>query len=195
MIIIGLTGGIGSGKTTIAKEFMKLGVPVYFADKEAKELMQNSDQIKKQLIKEFGYEVYSNNTLNKELLAAIVFNNKSKLQIINNIIHPKVRKHFKEWIVKQNSTYVIQENAIIFENKKEEEFDKIILVITPSSVKIERVMKRDLVNKEKVIERMNNQLEDKAKLVRSDYVIKNYNKHDIEKQVFNIHQKIKKLVW
>jgi len=194
MIVVGLTGGIGSGKTTIAKEFMKLGVPVYFADKEAKELMQSSNQIKKQLIKEFGPAAYTNNKLNKELLATIIFNNKSKLQRINTIIHPKVRTHFKEWIVKQNSTYVIQENAIIFENKKEKEFDKIILVIAPLSVKIERVMKRDLVNENKVIERMKNQLEDTIKLEQSDFVIKNYNKYDIEKQVFKIHQKIKKLV-
>ncbi len=128
MIVIGLTGGIGSGKTTVANYFIELGVPIYFADDEAKKLMNTSKKIKKQLITEFGKEVYKNGILNRAYLAYIVFNDKNKLNSINGIVHPEIAKHFSKWLKKQKSVYIIQENAILFENNTASKFDFIITV-------------------------------------------------------------------
>ena len=187
MKIIGLTGGIGSGKTTIAKMFEKLGVPVYYADDEAKKLMNSSDKIKEKLIDLFGENTYINDVLNKEFIASIIFNDKSKLNEINSIVHPEVEKHFKNWTENQTSKYVIQENAIIFENSSQNRFDYIITVTAPDDVKIQRVIKRDHTSSKKVLERMRNQLDDKFKIKNSFFVINNILLEDSEKEVKRIH--------
>lgn len=190
MKVIGLTGGIGSGKTTIAKMFEALGVPVYYADDEAKKLMNSSKKIKEKLIKTFGNESYTSGILNRKYLADLVFHNKKKLTEINEIVHPEVDRHFKSWVQKQNTPYVLQENAIIFENKKQDVFDAIITVSTPIEIKIDRVISRDTTSRENVLARIKNQLNDAYKIANSNYVIYNIDLEDSKKQVDEIHQKI-----
>ena len=195
MIKVGLTGGIGSGKTTAANYFIELGIPVYFADKEAKKLMNSSTKIKNKLIKEFGESTYQKGELNREYLANIVFHNKSKLSIINSIVHPAVAKHFAKWVKKQKTKYVIQENAILFENNTASNFDYIITVTAPLGIKIDRIIKRDSANKEDVLSRMNNQWDDAKKIELSDFVIDNIHLADTKKQVNQIHKKLIKIAF
>lgn len=193
MIKVGLTGGIGSGKTTVANYFIELGVPVYFADDEAKKLMNSSTYIKNKLIREFGEKTYQNGELNRKYLASIVFHDTSKLNIINGIVHPAVADHFAKWIKKQQSKYIIQENAILFENQTSSIFDFIITVTAPINVKIERILKRDTSSKNDILSRMKNQWDDVRKIALSDFVIDNIDLADTKKQVGQIHKKLLKV--
>lgn len=193
MIKVGLTGGIGSGKTTVANYFIELGVPIYFADYEAKKLMNSSADIKNKLIREFGEKTYQNGELNRKYLASIVFNDTSKLNIINGIVHPAVANHFAEWIKKQKSNYIIQENAILFENNTSSVFDYIITVTASIDVKIERILKRDSGSKNDILSRMKNQWDDLRKIDLSDFVIHNIDLADTKKQVGQIHKKLLKI--
>ncbi len=193
MIVIGLTGGIGSGKTTVANYFIELGVPIYFADDEAKKLMNTSKKIKKQLITEFGKEVYKNGILNRAYLADIVFNDKNKLNSINSIVHPEIAKHFSKWLKKQKSVYIIQENAILFENNTASKFDFIITVTAPIDIRVQRVIERDSVREEDVLSRMNNQWDEAKKIKLSDFIIQNVNLSDTKKQVVKLHKKLSKM--
>ncbi len=197
MIIIGLTGGIGSGKTTVANYFIKLGVPVYFADDEAKKLMNSSKKIKKKLIAEFGKDTYKDGELNRTYLATIVFKDKKKLSSINAIVHPEIAKHFSKWVKKQakspETTYVIQENAILFENNTVSKFDYIITVTAPVEIKIDRVVKRDSITKEAILSRMSNQWNDAEKMELSDFVINNIKLTDTKRQVAKLHKKLLKV--
>ncbi len=190
MIVVGLTGGIGSGKTTVANFFKDLGVPVYFADEEAKKLMHTSKEIKQQLIAAFGKETFTNGNLNRSYLASIVFNDSSKLQKLNSIVHPEVAKHFLSWVQKQQAPYVIQENAILYENNTASNFDVIITVTSPIGEKIDRVVKRDATTKKEVLARMNKQWDDEEKIALSDFVINNTNLKATRKQVLRIHKKL-----
>lgn len=194
MIKVGLTGGIGSGKTTVANLFMELGIPVYIADSEAKRLMHTSKAIKRKLLEEFGEKAYIKNKLNRAFLANIVFNNKKKLAAINKIIHPSVANSFKRWLNKHDSPYAIQENAILFENNSADKFDLIITVTAPVQEKIRRVMKRDNITKEEVLARMSNQISDKEKIKRSNFVIENRNLKQTKIEVIKIHKLILKTV-
>ena len=191
MKLIGLTGGIGSGKSTIARMFEELGVPVYYADIEAKKLMHSSI-IKNKLISLFGKKSYKNSGLNTVYIANIVFKDKDKLNALNKIVHPEVNKHFKNWIKNQNATYVIQENAIIFESKNQNDFDFIITVTAPEELKIERVISRDHISKESVLARMENQLDDAYKINNSNYVIHNTDLKQSKDQVFKLHNVLSK---
>jgi dephospho-CoA kinase len=173
MKVIGLTGGIGSGKTTVAKMFIELGVPVYFADTEAKKIMVNSKKVRNNLIAEFGEDTYLNGELNKEYLAEIVFNNKEQLSAINSIVHPEVESHFKIWIEDQDAPFVIQENALIFENNKQNDFEKIITVTAPLNDRIQRVKDRDKVSNTQILDRIKNQSDDEIKIKNSNFVIHN----------------------
>ncbi len=193
MKVIGLTGGIGSGKSTIAKMFIDLGIPVYFSDLEAKILMQKSKIIKRKLIQKFGEEVYENNMLNKPFLANIIFNDKEALQYVSSVVHPKVNQHFKRWIKKQQAAYIIQENAILFENGTADFFDYIIVVTAPKKTRIERVMKRDKILENQVLERMHNQWKESEKIKKSDFIIENIDLKKAEKKVLQIHKKLKAL--
>lgn len=190
MINVGLTGGIGSGKTTVAKYFKKLGVPVYVADIEAKKLMATSKVIKKELIEAFGNSAYINGELNRPFLAQMVFNDKNKLALINSIIHPKVGKHYANWLQQQKAPYCIQENAIIFENNKADQYDYIITVTAPKKLRIKRVIDRDTSSKEEVLARINNQWNEAEKNKLADFVIENINLNDTKKQVRKVHQKL-----
>ncbi len=190
MLVIGLTGGIGSGKSTVAKMFEALDIPVYYADDEAKSLMHRSKIIKRKLIKKFGEEVYQNNQLNRAYLASKIFKDKEALAYVSSVVHPKVAQHFKRWIKKQNAPYVLQENAILFENGSYKNFDKIITVTAPLETKINRVIKRDNTNREQVVSRINNQLSDAEKIKKSDFVITNINLKETQEQVEEIHRSI-----
>lgn len=188
MKVIGLTGGIGSGKTTVANMFRELGVPVYVADLEAKNLMNTSKVIKRQLIEKFGSQAYANGELNRNFLAAKVFNDEVELQKINSIVHPKVKEHFDKWLSKQTSPYVIKEVAIIFEHNRQDEYDAIILVVSDKQQRLERVMKRDNSTREKVISIMNNQMADDVKIPLSNYIIENTTLQSTKAQVEEIHK-------
>ncbi|MCK5639093.1 MAG: dephospho-CoA kinase [Flavobacteriaceae bacterium] len=188
MEVIGLTGGIGSGKTTIAKMFESLNIPVYYADIEAKKLMNTSNNIKIKLIDLFGDETFIDESLNRSYIANIVFKDKEKLQKLNAIVHPEVERHFHNWIKNQNSKYVIQENAIIFENENQSKFDKMITVTASKDLRVNRVMQRDAVSESMVLDRMKNQLKDSYKINNSDFVIYNTDLKQSKDQVLKIHK-------
>ncbi|WP_339894356.1 dephospho-CoA kinase [uncultured Algibacter sp.] len=193
MIIVGLTGGIGSGKTTVAKQFSEMGIPVYIADEEAKGLMRRSKIIKRKLIKLFGDEAYIDDELNKPFLANIIFNDKRYLQKMNAIVHPKVARHFQKWVIKQDTPYVIKEVAILFENGGHKACDFVITVTAPIETRIKRLLKRDNTSKEKIEAIMKNQWTDKEKVKHSHFVIENIELENTKKQVVKIHKEILKM--
>tara|TARA_Y100000746_G_scaffold157352_1_gene135194 strand:+ start:1555 stop:2133 length:579 start_codon:yes stop_codon:yes gene_type:complete len=187
---VAVTGGIGTGKTTVSNLFEKIGIPVFNSDKIAKELMHNDKQLKSDIIKAFGDESYINNELNRAYLSDIVFNDETLLDKINSIVHPQVTKEFNQWLLNQKSKYIIYESAIIFENNSEDVFDKIICVIAPEEEVISRVMKRNTFSRDKVISIISNQLPDQVKINKADYIIENINKSDLTDRVLEIHTKI-----
>ncbi|TYP98301.1 dephospho-CoA kinase [Tenacibaculum adriaticum] len=193
-MVVGLTGGIGSGKTTVAKMFSKFeNVVVYFADDEAKKLMNTSLEIKTKLTAAFTEEVYKEGVLNRPFLANIVFKNKEKLAVLNGIVHPVVYQHLQSFIAaNKKKEYILYENAILFENGSNRMCDKIITVTAPKSIKIQRVISRDTISKEEVENRMKNQWSDAKKILQSHYVIDNQLLKDTELQVLNIHNKLTK---
>jgi len=188
-MVVGLTGGIGSGKTTVAKLFSKFNdVAIYIADIEAKKLMNSSEIIKKKLIKQFGESSFVNQKLNRNYISEIVFNDKEKLSILNAIVHPEVKKHFQDFIKKNiDKTYIIYENAILFESGSNLICDYIITVYANVNTKIERVILRDSSTKEAVESRMKNQWNDSKKIVQSNYIICNENLDETKTQVNKIH--------
>ncbi|WP_179335545.1 dephospho-CoA kinase [Winogradskyella costae] len=193
-MIVGLTGGIGSGKSTILEYFKSFGVPVYIADDEAKKLMNNSKIIQRKLIKLFGEEAYVNGTLNRPYLASKIFNDKTLLSKMNAVVHPKVGAHFKQWLNNQDAEYVIKEVAIIFENNLQNQYNYIITVVADEDLRTQRVMKRDNVSKEKVKAIMKNQWSDEDKIAKSDFVIVNNNLQEAKKQALNIHNMLLKIL-
>ncbi len=171
--IIGLTGGIGSGKTTIANHFKAAGIPVYIADDEAKKIMQ-TDEIIDVIKNIFGIGIFENGILNREKLAQIVFGDAEKLKLLNAIIHPAVKKHFHNWILDhKNSPYIIYEAAILFESGSYKDCDKIITVTAPMESRIRRVIQRDNTTREQVLNRINTQWNDDQRIAKSDFVIEN----------------------
>jgi dephospho-CoA kinase len=190
--IVGLTGGIGSGKTTVANFFKELEIPVYISDIEAKALMIRSKVIKRKLIQLFGEEAYSSEKLNKSFIANKIFNDKTLLEKMNSIVHPKVGSHFKRWLKKQDAPYVIKEAAIFFENNTYKNLDYIITVIAPEATRIERVISRDNSSVKKIKAIINNQWSDDQKIKLSDFVIENIELLETKNQVKKIHQKILK---
>lgn len=191
-MLVGITGGIGSGKTTVAKMFLKFeNVVVYFADIEAKNLMNTSEIIKEKIIENFSSEAYKKNVLNREYLSKIVFNDKEKLKVLNSIVHPEVYKHLENFKKEHSSKdYILYENAILFENGSDALCDKIITVVAPENIRIERVMKRDMVTKEEVLSRVKNQWSNMKKVLQSNYVVNNLTLKEMESQVENIHNKL-----
>lgn len=189
MLIVGLTGGIGSGKTTVAKQFKALGVPVYIADEEAKKIMNTSKVVKRKLKTLFGDSAYINDKeLNRKYIASLIFKDKSLLQKMNAIVHPKVAEHFKRWVKKQKAPYVIKEVAILFENDGYKHVDKIITVTTPRKERIKRVIERDNRTEADVLAIMKNQWSDRRKVALSDYIIKNTDLEKTLKRVKRLHK-------
>ena len=194
MITVGLTGGIGSGKTTIAKSFEALGIPIYIADDEAKKIMNTSKVLKRKLIALFGESAYLNNELNRPFLAKAIFNDKALLKKMNAIVHPKVGAHFIKWKNKQKAPYVIKEAAILFENGSYKNYNYIITVTAPEKIRIERVLKRDNASVEKVKAIIANQWKDELKIKLSDFVIVNTNLKTTKNEVLKTHKKLLKQI-
>ncbi|MGB0891294.1 MAG: dephospho-CoA kinase [Flavobacteriaceae bacterium] len=187
-MVVGLTGGIGSGKTTVLNLFREHNVAVYIADVEAKQLMNTSTLIKEQLVKEFGLNVYKENKLNRPFLAEIVFKDKNKLKILNSIVHPEVYKHLNNFIKKNSDKdYIVYENAILFENGSDTLCDKIITVTAPKLIRIQRVLNRDNTTEKEVLQRIANQWKEEKKLLQSNYIIENIELKDTQKTVQQIH--------
>ncbi|NOZ34503.1 MAG: dephospho-CoA kinase [Chlorobi bacterium] len=191
MNIIGLTGGIGSGKTIVSQVFMRLGIAVYNSDTEAKIIMNSDSDIINKLKMIFGYDIYDKrNQLDRKKLAQHIFNNKDKLNTVNSIVHPAVKKHFTNWINKQQSPYIIKETAILFESGIYKDVKKIITVIAPLELRIKRIKERDNMTDDKIIQRINNQTDDNFKIKHSDYIIINDEKELIIPQILKIHEKL-----
>lgn len=191
-MIIGLTGGIGSGKSTIASFFKELGVPVYIADDRAKQLMEDDESIKKRIIEEFGEKAYDESKPNRYYIAQIVFNNPSKLAVLNGIIHPAVRADFDSWYKRQDAPYVIKEVAILFESGGDQLCDAIISVTAPEEIRIDRVVNRDQTTREAVKDRIKNQWTDQQRIEKSTYVIENIDLNSTKEKVYKIHDHILK---
>lgn len=191
-MIVALTGGIGSGKTTIAKLFETMGCVVYNSDERAKELY-NNPEVKKQVIELLGVNAYSeDNKLNKNFISDIIFNEKDKLEKLNAIIHPALALDFQNFVKQQNSeSIIIKESALIFETELYKKFTTIILVIAPLEQKIKRVMSRNLISKEEVDKRMQAQWTDEQKLPLANYVISNNETDALIPQVLSVIQKLK----
>ncbi len=191
MTIVGITGGIGSGKTTVSKMFKALGVPIYNADDEAKKLMLK-DPIKTQLISIFGDEVYLGGQLNRNLIRSAIFNNDELRHKINSIVHPEVGQHFKSWLENQDSPYVLKEAAIIFEAGLTEQYDFIITVVANKKERINRVVSRPGITRQMVLDVMDKQWSDEKKIAESNFVITNQNLSETEKKVKEIHLELLK---
>ena len=189
--MIGLTGGIGSGKSVVAKIFTTLGIPVFNADEAAKHIMQTSPEMKAKLIEQFGSSIYDASGLQKEKLAAIVFNDPFQLQLLNAIVHPVTIQAAKDWAANQTSPYMIKEAALIFESAAADGLFKVIGVTAPMSLRIQRVMQRDGVSKEQVEARMQHQISDTIKMRLCDYVIENNNQQMLIPQVLELDKAIR----
>lgn len=183
--IIGLTGGIGSGKTTVANYFKAAGVPVYIADDAARNLMQAPEIVAK-IKTVFGTAIFDGTTLNRQKLAEIVFNNSKELKKLNEIIHPAVKKHFEDWVLNQKHPFVIYETAILFESGSYKNCNQIITVTAPVEERIRRVMARDDTTREQVIKRMDAQWNDEQRIAGSNFVIDNTTIATAKLEVFKI---------
>jgi dephospho-CoA kinase len=191
MLKIGLTGGIGSGKTTVAKVLEVLGIPVYYADEAAKELMYKNELLKQQLIFHFGKDTYfEDGQLNRKHLSSIVFADKEKLELLNSLVHPVTIADAKEWFSKQTAPYVIKEAALLFESGTAEGLDYIIGVTAPVTLRIKRVMDRDNVTADEVKRRMNNQLDDSIKMKLCDFVLQNNEQQLLLPQIVQLHEEL-----
>jgi dephospho-CoA kinase len=188
-MIVGLTGGIGSGKTTVLNFFKEFkDIAVYIADIEAKKLMNTSPIIRNKLIKAFGEEAFSENSINREYLSKVVFKDKQQLQILNNIVHPEVANHFKEFVaINKDKAYVLYENAILFETKNNLFCDYIITVFSSLEERVSRIIQRDTTTREAVLDRMKNQFSDEKKIQQSHYIINNTSLQTSKEAVHRIH--------
>jgi dephospho-CoA kinase len=192
MIKVGITGGIGSGKSTVCRVFSVMGIPVFDADSVAKQSMNTNPEIRDQLIHIFGTAVYlPDQTIDRKFLAEIVFNNSSLLAQLNAIVHPDVRKSFDEWCQNQQSPYVLHEAAILFESGFYKLMDKTIAVVANEDERIQRVIKRDKITPELVKQRIHNQLSDAERIKLADFVISNNENELITPQIVEIDKKIR----
>ena len=190
MLKIGITGGIGSGKTTIADVFNTLSIPVYNSDDRAKYLMNNDQLLKASLVNEFGCNVFMNDELNTIYLSELVFKDQKKLLALNSIVHPFVAKDFNNWCLQQNASYIIKEAAILIESGAYQGMDKVILVTADNELRIKRIMERDNISEQAVLQRMKNQMSDQEKKSFADFVIVNNENESLLFQVKKIHKTI-----
>lgn len=188
MLKIGLTGGIGSGKSTVAKIFETLGIPVYYADAEAKRLMNSSETLKKVIRQNFGEATYENDQLNRKYLAGIVFNDPEKLELLNALIHPVTINDAEQWMQQQSAPYSIKEAALLFESGAAENLDLIVGVYAPQALRIKRVMKRDGLTADEIMKRINRQVNEEMKMKLCDFVITNNEQELLIPQVLKLHQ-------
>lgn len=190
MLRIGLTGGIGSGKTTVARIFQSLGIPVYSSDLEAKRLMREDASIREAIRNEFGEDVFSNHLPDTRKLASIVFQNPEKLEKLNQIIHPATIADAKAWMLKHKAPYVLKESALLFESGAADGLDLVIGVYAPKALRIQRVMQRESADRETVLARMKRQIDEELKRRLCDRVIINDEQQPLLQQVLNLHQEL-----
>ncbi len=190
--IVGLTGGIGSGKSTVLEMFKSRGVAVYIADIEAKRLMNEHQILKREIIQILGDKAYENQQLNRKWVASQVFDNPEKLNQLNQLVHPKVREYFLAFVADTTKDIIIYEAAILFESGADALCDFIITVVADEEERIKRVMQRDGVSRKEVVKRIKNQLSDKEKIQKSDFIIYNEDLTLTEKKVEEILNQIKK---
>lgn len=194
MLKVGLTGGIGSGKSTVARIFESLGVPVFYADDASKLVMATDETVKRRLKQAFGARVYKDGELDRKYLAGIVFHDSGKLELLNSIVHPATIEFANQWISKQKAPYIIKEAALLFESGSYKSLDLIIGVSAPADIRILRVMQRDKVSKEEVEARMSKQMDEEEKISHCDIIIYNQNgeRQSLEKQVLDTHEMLLK---
>ena len=183
---VAITGGIGSGKSFISNKFNELGVPIYNSDVRANIIINSNITVKELLIKNFGDDSFIDGELNKKLISKIIFNNKSKLDLINSIVHPFVYQDYKSWLLIQNASYTIYESAIIYENNSMHKFDKIIGVISDNKLKISRLLKRGM-NMKSITNIMKNQTDDLEIIKISNFLIYNNLNNNLTNEVMRIH--------
>lgn len=190
-MLVGITGGIGSGKSTVCKIFEVLGVPVYYADDRAKYLMQHNEPLKSALTDVFGEAIYTNGLLNRQVLASMVFNDKGKLAKLNSLVHPAVAQDGVEWQVEHSHhPYTLREAALLYEAGTYKALDKIIVVSAPLQTRINRVIARDNVTPEQVKARIANQWSEEEKIALADFVINNDGTHELIPQIIEVHRQL-----
>ena len=190
MKIIGLTGGIGSGKSKILSVFSTYGIPCYESDRRAKWLMQKDAELKSQIKSFFGDQIYENDQFNQRKLAKLVFANKCKLEVLNSLVHPRVKMDFKSFVSQQDTPYIIKEAAILFETGGEKDCDATILVTAPEKLRLQRVLNREKISSMDIKARINNQWSDSRKIPLADYIINNIDWDKTLKKIDEIHQKL-----
>lgn len=190
MKIIGLTGGIGSGKSKILSVFSTYGIPCYESDRRAKWLMQKDAELKSKIKSFFGDQIYENDQFNQRKLAKLVFANKGKLEALNSLVHPRVKMDFKSFVSQQDTPYIIKEAAILFETGGEKDCDATILVTAPEKLRLQRVLNREKISSMDIKARINNQWSDSRKIPLADYVINNIDWDKTLKKIDEIHQKL-----
>ncbi|MBO9151424.1 dephospho-CoA kinase [Chitinophaga sp. GCM10012297] len=191
MQIIGITGGIGSGKTTVAKIFSLLGIPVYSADDAAKEIMVKDPLLVTQIREHFGDAAYfDDGSLNRKHISNIVFADKEQLELLNSLVHPATIRDSEAWARQQSSPYVLKEAALMYETESFHHVDKVIVVSAPQALRIQRVMKRDGVDRNAVLARMHKQLDEAIKLKLADYIIYNDEQQMVIPQVLSLHRQL-----
>ncbi len=187
---VGLTGGIGSGKSIVARIFEVLGIPVYYADVAAKNLYRSDPVLRQEIISHFGQGAYVNDELNRKYISSIVFSSPEKLELLNSLVHPATIKDAEKWLMAQTSPYAVKEAALIFESGSHRDLDYVIGVFAPLPLRVKRVMARDHITEEEVRQRMNNQVEDRIKMKLCDFIIHNDEKQLLIPQVLEIHAKL-----
>lgn len=188
MLKIGVTGGIGSGKSVACEIFKILNIPVYNADEQAKKLINSDPGIIEKLTERFGQDIYINGNLDRKKLSAIIFNNKKELTFVNETVHPRVFAHFDEWLeLNKNNNYIIKEAALLFETGSYKDLDKIILVTASEDIRIKRVMERDKIKEEAVKKIIENQLKESKKIKKANYIIHNEGDSLLIPQVLDLH--------
>ncbi len=190
MLKVGITGGIGSGKSTVCQVFKTLGIPVFYADEAARYLMEHDALIIDSICLLFGKDVYAGGKLQRDKVASVVFKEPGKLEQLNAIVHPATIRYAAQWLESQKSPYALKEAAIFFESGSYKEMDVMIGVFAPAKTRILRVMERDKISQEKILERMSQQMDEDEKMKRCDYVITNDGNTAIIPQVLAIHEKL-----
>jgi dephospho-CoA kinase len=189
---IGITGGMGAGKSTICKIFNQLGVSIYDADSRAKWIMSNNAELKKSIIDSFGWDAYTRkDELNREYLAKVIFNNEEKLEMLNNLVHPAVKNDYEQWALEhRDEPYSLKEAALLFESLSYKSLHKVIVVTSPIETRIERILKRDHVKREDILKRIQNQSTDRERMNMADWVISNDGVRSLIEQTVAIHKEI-----
>lgn len=188
MLKIGITGGIGSGKSVVARIFKTLGIPVLDADAFAKKLMAENDKVRLDLIEAFGEEVFEAGQLNRPFLSQLVFNDPVHLNRLNGIVHPAVKQYGWQWMEEQDAPYVVKEAALFFESGSNVDMDYMVGIFSPVEQRLQRAMERDGASREAILKRMDKQMDEEEKMSRCDYVIYNDGSHSLIEQVLHLHQ-------